>query len=80
MPRYAERRKASVMLKLLPPNNPPIPEASDHNGGGRGPAACAPESITAIPFYPGVYPLASGQFGKLLRAHSPCLTRFFLPS
>ncbi len=32
MPRYSEERKASVMRKLLPPNNRPIPEVAREEG------------------------------------------------
>jgi transposase len=32
MPRYSEERKASVLRKLLPPNNRPVPEVAKEEG------------------------------------------------
>jgi transposase-like protein len=32
MPRYSEERKASVMRKLLPPHNRPVPEVAREEG------------------------------------------------
>lgn len=32
MPRYSEERKSSVMRKLLPPNNRPVPEVAKEEG------------------------------------------------
>lgn len=32
MPRYSEERKASVLRKLLPPNNQPVPAVSREKG------------------------------------------------
>ena len=32
MPRYSEERKVSVMRKLLPPNNRPVPEVAKEEG------------------------------------------------
>ena len=32
MPRYSEERKSSVLKKLLPPNNRPVPEVSKEEG------------------------------------------------